>query len=271
MVDSSFLQFSKLPTELRVMIWHHALPQSKNQPGLYLYQHEYWKRIEMKLDLGIFVQKIESISYQHNYLANANLKTSLYWVNVEARNVTLGWLREQGVQQPGTVSFDSEVDAVYIPYNQWSDFADMRTSRAHELELGDSGIRIGSIDHIAVPDQLFLENPESFLKLAGLALDYGRLRTVYVIIDTPKKINITNDDSKLQDRWEIEDTKVGAFELFVPDRRFVFTGDRISGADHLYDTIASACQRFALEVIEDFIKGPVLTGLQIMPVNAIRR
>lgn len=120
-----FPLFPCLPRELRDEIWRNALPQ-RLEPGLYFYKPRCWCSQRLTpLGENCDCTRHESpsnLKYCHDLLDNHEFEIALYFVNHEARAVTLAWARKLKMQvrsnsQPATFvwPFTPNRDVMYCP------------------------------------------------------------------------------------------------------------------------------------------------------------
>ncbi|PYH81572.1 hypothetical protein BO82DRAFT_402365 [Aspergillus uvarum CBS 121591] len=71
MTPNTFLQFVKLPTELRSMIWKVALPEKPIGPFLYSYKPGYWSPRRLLVDPVKFSMPLLLVNRQARAIAES--------------------------------------------------------------------------------------------------------------------------------------------------------------------------------------------------------
>ena len=99
--SSTFPLFSSLALELRNQIWRDALP-NKVGPALYFYRKGCWcPRHLLQSDEEYDPKNHElnlNFEFRHDLLNVVQFKVPLFFVNREASNIALAWVREHGIE-----------------------------------------------------------------------------------------------------------------------------------------------------------------------------
>jgi len=273
---STFPLFSSLPPELRDQIWCDALPD-KVGPALYFYKKGCWcPRRLTKSDKGYYPENDEfnlNLEFRHDLLDATQFEIPLVFVNREARGIALAWVREQGIkirphedgQYPIFVrSFDPWRDALYIPLDKWDDFLCESVDRQFQSDLYGEIVDIEPhLTRIAMPEALFRSEvailPEIFHY-------YFHLEVLLIVVDAQPDLQSTDNDVKVQRRWEFESTQGRAF-FWDHDRGGFDSGDsEYIGDEALYRLIEEAKKVLGEEHAKHYVR-----SFEIRPVFAVRR
>ena len=132
MAAAVFSLFSILPAELRNQIWQDALPDKVGQ-ALYFYRKGCWcprRLTEADEDYDPENDELNlNIEFFHDLLDYVQFEVPLFFVNHEARGITLSWIHEQGLKihfREDRCSliferlFDPIHDTLYVPLNKWN-------------------------------------------------------------------------------------------------------------------------------------------------------
>jgi len=165
---STFPLFSSLALELRDQIWRDALPNEVG-PALYFYRKGCWcPRHLLQSDEEYDPENHEfnlNFEFRHDLLNVVQFKVPLFFVNREARNIALAWVREHGIeiraredrQSPVFVCpFNPIRDVLYIALDQWDEFLREPDDRCFQPDLLGPLINFKAADvtGIAVPEAL---------------------------------------------------------------------------------------------------------------------
>lgn len=265
---STFFLFSQLPGELRNQIWRYNFPDL----GVVLYS--YRKGCECPQIISNFNQKdmtnlIIFLGFGHKSFRPARIEIPLFFACREAREISLAWMREKGIevqfdktkQSPIFVRpFDPLRDVFYIPANNFRAFC-------HEPQDYDLDISVdplffqADVKYVALIESLFRSDT-----FDELALRFPRLEVLFVVVDA--QVEGKGDDDKSTGRWELQD-RYGKALVYKPDKRkFEFEeGDSVCDED-TYERIEKASH---------FLTYRVLTGssyhesISVRPVAAAKK
>lgn len=166
--SSTFSLFSSLALELRDQIWRDALPD-KVGPALYFYRKGGWcPRHLSQSDEEYDPQDHEFnliFEFRHDFLDVVQVEVPLFFVNREARNIALAWVREHGIeiraredrQSPVFVCpFNPTRDVLYIALDKWDEFFREPDDRCFQPDILGQLInsRAADVTRIAVPEAL---------------------------------------------------------------------------------------------------------------------
>ena len=273
---STFPLFSSLPRELRNQIWRDALPD-KVGPALYFYRKGCWcPRRLSKSDEEYDSENDENnlnFEFRHDLLDDNQFEIPLVFVNREARDMALAWVREQGIeirpredkQYPVFVrSFDPLRDALYIALDKWDDFLCEPEDRLSQSDLFEQLVDIKSdLTRIAVPEALLRSEVAT---LPEIFRNFFHLKVLCIIVDAQPDLQSADNDAKVQRRWEFESTQGGAF--FWDDDRGGFNSENSEyiGDEALYRLIEEANKGLGEGLAKNHIR-----SFEIPPVFAVRR
>lgn len=245
-----FSLFPSLPAELRIQIWRDALPD-KVEPALFFYKKGCWHpRYLTEADASYHPHDDELnlvFEFHHELLDDIQLVLPSFFVNREARGITLAWIRSQGIKirfykkrqcLAFTRSFNPEYDTLYVPLEKWDEFFIEPFDRLEEPDLFDRTVDCPGpqITRIAVPQTVLQRkvNP-----LPDLFEWYSHLDTLFIIIDTPADLQPEDNDMGLQQRWELKSRQGAIFSWDHGRDAFVGGFDDVSDQD-LYKLIQGA-------------------------------
>lgn len=164
----TFSLFPSLAPELRDRIWRDAMP-GKVGPALYFYRKGCWSpRHLLQSDEEYNPENDElnlNFEFRHDLLDVVQFKVPLFFVNHEARNIALAWVRAHGIeiraredrQFPVFVCpFDPTRDVLYIALDKWDEFLREPDDRCFQQDLLGQLVIVKSanITRIAVPEAL---------------------------------------------------------------------------------------------------------------------
>lgn len=199
-----FTFFIKLPPELRLHIWYHALPSedefaNKDTQTLYTYRTGSWY-LENQHD--------EPLHLDWN-LIKARAHMPLLFVNYEARGVALAWLRGHDMQLHECINqhyeaapvrslipkYDWRHDVIYLGKSVLDDFCKEPYDLLDKLDLKNQQdliharkwkefCRLSSMHfgNFAVSEDLFIENAPGLAKVFGM---FSWPMVLYVIVNAP--------------------------------------------------------------------------------------
>lgn len=215
-----------------------------------------------------------TFEFQHDLLDDIRFEIPLVYVNREARDLALAWIREQGIEiracgngpYPVFVRpFDLMRDALYVALDEWDDFLLEPDDRFFQPDLFDQLVNTKSnLTRIAVPIALLRSDvtsiPEVFRHLLNL-------KVLLIIVDPQLDLQSADDnDVKVQHRWDFESIEGGAF-FWNDDRgRFESGNSEHIGDETLFRLIEEASRGLGDELATDHIR-----SFEIRPVVAVRR
>ena len=234
-----FAIFIKLPPELRLHTWCHALPSEDEFPNkdthtLYTYRSGYWY-------LKIQHDKPLNLDWR---LLKARAHMPLLFVNYEARSVALAWLRDHDMQLHECINqhykaaairslipkYDLRHDVIYLGKSVLDDFCKEPYDLLEKLDLKNqedlfharkwkefsrlSNMRFGNF---AVSEDLLIKNARSLAKLFRM---FSWPSVLYVIVNAPA----AQETDPVQESclWRLE-------VLDYPQRRFLKWNPRHGG------------------------------------------
>ncbi|OJJ35942.1 hypothetical protein ASPWEDRAFT_28536 [Aspergillus wentii DTO 134E9] len=221
MAAATFPLFPNLPAELRNQIWQDALPDEIGQ-ALYYYKTGCWcPRRLTEADEEFDPENDElnlAFEFRHERLGDVEIEVPLFFVNREARGLALAWIQEQGLRMhldKETQSirfwrqFDPRQDTLYVPRDKYIPFLIEPIDRMEEPDLLGKNVKNPGpyFTRIAVPEALLQDVQAQLAEI--LDPDYWTLETVFVVVNDQPGLQ-TDDNTKVQRRWEIESTKGGA-------------------------------------------------------------
>lgn len=215
-----------------------------------------------------------NFEFRHDLLGYIQFNVPLVFVNREARSIALAWVREQGIEiRPREYrqshvfvrSFDPMRDALYIALDKWDDVFNEYYDRQHEPDMFEQVIQIGvDLTRIAVPEALLRSEDPALHELFWL---FPRLEVLFIIFDAQPDLQSTDNDMKVQRRWEFESTHGGA--LFWNNDRadFDLEDSEHIGDEALYRLIEEANRKkLGVELAGNYVR-----SFEIRPVFAIRK
>ena len=273
----TFPLFSSLPPELRNQIWRNALPD-KVGPALYFYRKGCWcPRRLAKSDKGYDPDNDEhnlNFEFRHDLLDDAQFEVPIVFVNHEARGIALAWVREQGIeirphanqQYPPVFvrPFDPMRDAVYIALDKWDYFLCEPYDRQFQPDVYEQLINIETdITRIAVPQALLQSEAAT---IPEIFLWFLNLKVLLIVVDAQPDLQSTDNDMKVQRRWEIESTQGGAFFWNDDCGGFNFWDSEYIGDETLYRLLKEATKGLGKRLAQYHTR-----SFEIQPVFAVKR
>ncbi|KAF3388021.1 hypothetical protein DPV78_012262 [Talaromyces pinophilus] len=232
-----FVHFAKLPTELRLMIWHYALPKTTGLPipdfnTLYPYRKGCWHhRPVSKSDARYRFVESEKPNLTFCFdLLKAQAHSPLFFVNHEARSVALAWYHEQNSKEKSP--FDPEYGVLFIDQSSWRGFLQEPKDRIRELDI--MGWQDPNIQRIAVTDDFFLGNTETVQDILDFFDPWPMI--LYVIANAPK--GLFTDPKELHCRWQIHEFDYDKRRPLVwhqEEVKFISWGRGFADADDFLD------------------------------------
>jgi hypothetical protein len=273
----TFPHFPSLPAELRILIWHGALPE-KDNPALIFFKKGCWRRRRLsETEQGY---DPTDPSHPHFYfdpelLDHVEVNVPLFFVNSEARRIALAWCREQRIslrssrnQQSLIFSrpFNSKHDVLYVPLDQWDGFLcepydQMFTPEWTGQSVSTYALELGVI---ALPEAQVYSNPAVLHEMFEWPY---RPAVLYVILDSPPDLRLEYAGANVQRRWEVRTCQGGSLFYTWKDGRGSFEegASERSGHEVLYERIK--------EVSKGLGEGITLHNVrsfEVRPVCAVR-
>jgi hypothetical protein len=301
---SIFHLFTSLAPELRDQIWRAALPDEV-RPVLYFYKKGGWcPRRLLPSDERYNPETNElnvNFEFRHDLLDAVQLEIPLFFVNREARNIALAWIREHNIdirvyaykygQLPSPVfvsPFDPIYDALYIALDKWDEFLCEPDDRCFQPDMVEQFIHVqpADITRIAMPEALFRGEGEVAVALAELMVItipfsflylyfsdlrklqdrfFGQLQVLFIMVDTPLDLQATNNGMKIQPRWELENIEGGAFFWNHDRGRFDFNENGYAIDEALYKLMEEINKSLGEELVKNSIR-----SFEVRPVFAVR-
>lgn len=274
--SSTFPLFTSLPPELRDQIWHDALPD-KAGPALSFYKKGCWcPRYLSESDEGYDAKNDENnlkFEFRHDFLDDIQFEIPLIYVNREARDLALAWVRERGIeirpregrQYPVFVRpFDPMRDALYVALDKWDDFLREPDDRLFERDLIDELVDSKpDLTLLAVPIALLRNEVASLVEMFRY---HCNLKVLLIIVDPQPDLQSADKDAKVQHRWDFESTQGGAF--FWNDDRGSF--DSVNSED-IGDEAVYRLMEEASRVLGEGFATEHIHSFEVRPVCAVRR
>lgn len=273
---STFPKFSFLPLELRSQIWHDALPEN-DEPALFPWKKRCWcpRRLQQSDEGSNYDENIDcDLHFCHDRLDHVQVEVPLFFVNWEACDIAVAWMRKQSIKilyreatqcYVFTRAFNPVLDALYIPPRKIYDFLIEPFKRLDEPDIHNrAAIVAPSPRRIAVSAALFQSDSSSILEIFEL---YISLEELLVVVD-PQPDWENHDIRQVQGcRWEIERNKGRAF-FFNRDHGVLNScegnGEPIGGV-MLYMQIEEVCKMLRRGVAINH------ANFDIGPVTVVRR
>jgi hypothetical protein len=207
---TSFPRFSHLPFELRSQIWNDSLDETDG-PALFFYRTGCWQPFEEPA--FVEAEDIGEAMYmhlRHDLLTPVEIKMPLVFVNQEARDIALAWVRRQGVEirfheqrkcHVFVRHFDTSRDTLYIPKDNWREFCGLEPdNRSWQADLVNQDISTCShVFRLALPEELFQTEIET-IDLPHLWL--FSIDVLFIIINVPPDMAREDVNVVVQERWE---------------------------------------------------------------------
>lgn len=262
----AFSLFPNLPLELRIQIWHYALPEKK-ESSLVPYRKGCWKVLPPTSDES----KELPLVFQHHLLDKIQIKIPLAFVNHEARNVALSWIHKQDIKvrfsnntQPYilTREFDPLSDALYVPFDKIFDFLNEHWQITRGLRLGVQGYHYSvqpKLTNIAIPEAL-LHDADIIDEMFENFFDP---KVLFIIVDTHP--DFEDNSMKVQQQWNLESFQGMSVSWDYEQRKFEWKTGSVIGGDALHKRIKEAIEDLDQTMIEDGIK-----SFEIRPVFAVK-
>lgn len=192
---TSFTKFPQLITELRLIIWQLALPEPLSKP-LYPYRKGCWILEDLGLEPDPNGEDL-SLEFKTSLLEPLRIEIPLYFVNREARGVTIKYVQKHNLTMPRDSAqshfgflrhFDHRTDTMFLPLRDVDTFFQEQVDRAHAPDLQDRYVSYSFpiLPRLAIPST-------GFEALKG-ELDYffaacGPICTLYVV-------DVTSDSTR---------------------------------------------------------------------------
>ncbi|PYI32273.1 hypothetical protein BP00DRAFT_473308 [Aspergillus indologenus CBS 114.80] len=222
MATSGFPSFSRLPPEIRRMIWNAALPDPISNPLFF------WRRIELCIwsldDKDDDYSDYSDDDYDDDWVPRLidpeemgafSEEIPLLEVNKEAHRVAQAWIQRQSDNYTippdhNTIAvrcFKPQRDIVFCPNAKWKDFLKEVSLVYIALSITRSGRKLNRdhlIRRVALPQQLLADSeyaalPELFRK--GLQM---WCRDLYIVVDAPATLREFVPNGPVRPNWELE-------------------------------------------------------------------
>ncbi|GIJ91453.1 hypothetical protein Asppvi_010418 [Aspergillus pseudoviridinutans] len=271
----TFPHFTRLPPELRILIWHAALPE-KDSPALIFFKKGCW--LERRLSETEQGYDPTDPSHPHFYfspelLDQVEVNVPLFFVNREARSIALAWCREQGIsvrfsgnQQSPIFArpFNSQHDVLYVPLEQWDEFLVEPYDQMFRLDHCFSSYAL-EVGGIAVPEAQVYSNPSVLHDLFNWPYWPAVL---YVVVDPPLDLRLEYAELNIQRRWDIQ-TRPGRSLFYTwKDGRGSFEDGVSEHSAHevLYERIKEASKGLGEGITLHNVR-----SFEVRPVCAVRK
>ncbi|KAM0800501.1 hypothetical protein BDR22DRAFT_852066 [Usnea florida] len=250
----TFPLFTSLPRELRDQIWRNALADDV-RPASSRYRKGCWcpRRLsESDEEYDHDNDKYNLLfEFRHDLLDDIRFEIALFHVSLEARDLTLAWIREQGMEirpyedrsSPVFVRpFDPKRDALYIPLDQWDNFLGEPNDRLSQPDLfGQFSFYNSDLTRVAVPAALLRSKAASLPEIFRF---HYHLKVLLIVVDPPPDPRPTDDDVTMQYQWDFESVRGGAFfwhnHYTHPNPRFNPENDGYVGDEAVYRLVRKA-------------------------------
>ncbi|PYI32274.1 hypothetical protein BP00DRAFT_473312 [Aspergillus indologenus CBS 114.80] len=215
MATASFPSFSRLPAEIRLMIWEAALPDPIKSP-LYFWGRTDWQRT---VDLGNVIEDDRSrFPRSYTFIHPCDMGyhewgIPLLQVNQEAQRVVERWLQRQNLRldpnrDPTTTvirrPFCPTRDIVFCPDAQFESFME----EVHELfwALSEYGYFVSEhsnfISRVALPEEMLEDHPDWVSEIFCSIPTW--CRNLYIVVNAPADLRQTASGPTFQQKWELE-------------------------------------------------------------------
>lgn len=227
MVIDRFSAFSRLPTELRRLIWNYALPGRIGATLHFFKSKNTWGSRDVTVGEEHYEADREGfqklLEFQLGLLDNeVQFDMPLLSVNSEARALALAWIREQGIittpskptkfknSQPGRRKradlpvlsgrrpFCASRDALYVPYTHWISF--LASSVDPNFPSGTFFGVSSDLEILAIPEDSMDDNTNNPQEIFE---DHPNLRSLLVVMGTKPNYSPPysddNDNARLRD------------------------------------------------------------------------
>ncbi|GAM87154.1 hypothetical protein ANO11243_051750 [Dothideomycetidae sp. 11243] len=213
----TFPLFFNLPTEIRLQIWRHTLPDEVGQV-LYHHQKNLWHpRWRDPSEPGYNPpnngeQGDLILEFHHHKLDDVKITLPMLLVNREARSVALAWLsKQQGLKKdilpdgtPAfTKSFDPQRDALYLPFDNFNEIFQETAYRAFEPDMaGLLHSTWSGTFYLAIPERVWSDDATYGL---GEYFSHFNCHTLFIVHDEDSQIQgAGSTDLEPGQWWEIE-------------------------------------------------------------------
>ncbi|KAJ5365175.1 hypothetical protein N7517_008061 [Penicillium concentricum] len=214
----TFHPFSRLPPELRILIWHAALPEI-DPPAMSPYQAGCWRPVpvtESEQEDTFHLASVE-MELHHELLDPIRVKTPLTAVSHEARSVAIEWALKQGIEvqfhegRQGLIflrTFDPMRDVIWFGQDSLEAFA-KECWGVHALANDPRQTLTVPIDtgSFAISERVLMEDASLNFVLDAIHCFSGDT-VMYVIAGEHPSFDIIHGNcAKAQPRWEIDDSQ----------------------------------------------------------------
>ncbi|KAJ0415773.1 hypothetical protein BJY00DRAFT_304611 [Aspergillus carlsbadensis] len=191
---AKFHLFPSLPPELRLQIWHDALPAALG-PAVFPYQTGCWGPRHLTPGDPEYDSLHEDLNlnfeFDHTLLNPLEINIPLFHVNHEARSAALHWVQQQNLttrfdkqtkQLAFLRPFNAETDTLYVSRTQWNDFICEPLERPFELDLVERhlGCPGPAFSRLAIDEWILCHEANC---LAELFDHYYTMGTVFAVVE----------------------------------------------------------------------------------------
>ncbi|KAF4987090.1 hypothetical protein FDECE_15613 [Fusarium decemcellulare] len=259
--NSEFLPFSSLAPELRNQIWREAVPGLIGL-GLCPYRNGLWHMRFLEPSDPEYLPGHDNIDldFRHDLLS-VQIEVPLYFVNHEAREVALAWIREQNIEirlrnrRPIFLrKFDLSRDVLFVALDKMVDIELDPVNRMEEPDL--EGRIVTSHHHIkrfAIPEAAF----RSEGSLRHLMDWYGILKVLFVLVGA---------QPDFEGQWEVDTTRGKSFIWDHERGSFEWGPGECLGDEDLYKRIEEDQKG-----LDEEIRRAPRHNFEIRPIYAVRR
>ncbi|KAL3486901.1 hypothetical protein BJX62DRAFT_214557, partial [Aspergillus germanicus] len=196
MADAKFHLFPHLPAELRLQIWHDALPATlSTRSAVFPYKKGCWGPRHLTPGDPEYDSLHEDLNlnfeFDHTLLDPLEISLPLFQVNHEAHSVALQWIQTQNLttrfdkQKNELVflrPFNADTDTLYVSRGQWNDFICEPLERPFEEDLVERhlGCPGPAFSRLAIDDWLLCRDTNC---LAEMFEYYYTIVTVFIIVE----------------------------------------------------------------------------------------
>jgi hypothetical protein len=209
--SAKFGPFSRLPAELREMIWRHALPVV-DPPALTPYRAGCWCPIPPDNE-DANNQAPVTMVFHHELLDRIRVRTPFASVSSEARKIGFQWAQDQGFEIHYDANndpiclrpFDPTRDTIWIGLNEVDIFNAETWSATDTNHPSENLVVPTDITRFAIPE-LMLDESVPFTLLRDTVCCFFRDTTLYVVTGRLPifKQRECRDTEAIQPRWELE-------------------------------------------------------------------
>ncbi|RAH68413.1 2EXR domain-containing protein [Aspergillus aculeatinus CBS 121060] len=214
MATSESLTFSRLPAEIRLMIWEAALPDPIGKP-LFFWRRAPWRPAAARNSMGGDYDLIHPDDMGH-----FKIEIPLLQVNKEAERVAKEWIQRQlppltrlrTNQTAASRRFNAGRDVVFCTDNQFPDFVAEVENLYRVMGSPDARKYIKKenlIRTVALPQQILEDHPDKLQQIFRGGIQ-AWCHDLYIIVDAPADLRQIEPGSgeqwdwQVPQRWELE-------------------------------------------------------------------